>query len=108
MSLKKLTIDTDYFEKVLDKLSSEDLQTIYNNIMSVKYILDFKDNKLKKTFRENIKIKGKPIICECCGKKMSNLYFYHHRTTEKYKKFMELRSKIKVLETEKKILETNK
>lgn len=98
MSLKKLTIDTDYFEKVLDKLSIEDLKTIYNNIMSMKYILEFNNSSLKKDYSIENKNKGKDIICPCCNKKMTNIYFYQHRKTAKYKTYISLQKKIKLLE----------
>lgn len=89
MSFKELITDTTYFEKIIDGLTSEELLNIYNNIMSIKYILEFKDENLKKTYRKKTNNKGKTIICPCCNKKMTNLYFYQHKRTDIYKKYLE-------------------
>jgi hypothetical protein len=84
MSFTKKINDTEYFLGFLENLTDDEIKKLYVNIVNLKFILDFKDKKLKK----EIKYNEKHIMCPCCNKVMTNKYFYRHKSSKKYQEYI--------------------
>lgn len=98
MEFTSLIKDREFYNKVPDNLSDEEKEILYINVYKIKKKLTSENANLKqipKKIRPRKLIDNKKyirkIICECCGKEMTNKYLYLHKKTKIYKTNMELK-----------------
>lgn len=90
MSVRELITDEKKIEKLIDEFSDSELEKVYGIIRNMMFMIEFKKRDIKKIYNAKHKNKPKKIKCECCGKVMTNYYYYAHKSTQKYKQSMEI------------------
>jgi hypothetical protein len=93
MNFNNLKSDKDFYNKLPDNLTIKEQEIMYINVYKIKKKLVSKNPKLKEIPQKMIDQKKyiKNVTCECCGRKMSKVYFKTHKKTSKYKLNMELK-----------------
>lgn len=93
MTLNKLITDREFYNKIPNNLSDEEKEILYVNVYKIRKMLIAKNAELGRIPRKLAHKKQyvKKVICECCGREMSNKYLYLHKKTRMYKTNMELK-----------------
>lgn len=99
MDYDNLKLDKDYYKKIPVILTLEEMKIMYSNVYKIKEFLELKKPSIKKEFmkenEKNNKRYVRMIKCPCCGREMTNRYFYIHRGTNKYIENMKSKEHIK-------------